>query len=319
MESTHELIQYASDLHLEFLDPQKTKFEQIVFPACPILVLAGDICQPEKFIMSKFMEYVSARWRHVIWIAGNHEYYNHKPKQSWRHNRKVVMTINEKEEYMNSFSKLYSNIHYLQKGFFDIPDTNIRILGCTLWSEYEPDKEVAIANYLNDFNFIAKEGLEPITTSDIQAIHYDHLSWLLNSLKIAHENKKRAVVVSHHLPLYQLIDPKYEGDEYSSAYANKLDYIFEMPSLHAWICGHSHSTITYKYEREDKKLVPCVLNCRGYPKEYIPLYSAYKVLDIPPHRKKKTSEIRLCCQEPLPKSPLGKSSPYEDKEEFDFV
>ena len=285
MDVLNTLIQYASDLHLEFLNPEKTQFEKILYPVCPILVLAGDICPFEKVILSKFMKYVSEKWQHIICVPGNHEYYNHKSKQSWRHSRISTLTMKEKEGYMKIFSEIYPNIHWLQMSHFDIPLTNIRILGCTLWSRYDPLYEADIHSYMNDFNFITKDGVNPVKPDDLLIIHESHREWLRDALYKSSADNKRAVVVTHHLPLYQMIEPKYRTSTVNSAYANHMDSFFEHPALIAWFCGHSHSSKIYEYARQDGFIVPCLMNCRGYEFEHLKEYSAFKLHVLMPQRK----------------------------------
>ncbi len=193
--------------------------------------------------------------------------------------------MKEKEEYMKVFSEIYPNVHWLQKAYFDIPLTNIRILGCTLWSRYDPLYETDIHSYMNDFNFITLDGINPVTPDDLLKIHESHREWLRTSLYECSTANKRAVVVTHHLPLYQMIDAKYKSSTVNSAYASQMDSFFEHPALIAWFCGHSHSTKIYEFVRKDGTVVPCLMNCRGYEFEKQPNYSAFKLHVVLPQRK----------------------------------
>jgi hypothetical protein len=70
-------FQYVSDIHLEFRDKPK-KMPKIKSVA-PYLILAGDIgrvhCDHHLNILKIFLVYCVERWRKVIYVPGNHEFY----------------------------------------------------------------------------------------------------------------------------------------------------------------------------------------------------------------------------------------------------
>ena len=67
-------IQVASDLHLEY---NKVKdYKDIITPAAPILVLAGDIgnlYEYEKLL--DFLKWCCDNFVAVLYVSGNHEFY----------------------------------------------------------------------------------------------------------------------------------------------------------------------------------------------------------------------------------------------------
>ena len=71
------IIQYCSDLHLEFQENKNFLKQFPIKPIGEILLLAGDILP---FTLHKqaceFIDFVADNFEAVYWIPGNHEYYH---------------------------------------------------------------------------------------------------------------------------------------------------------------------------------------------------------------------------------------------------
>ena|SRR5436305_1603402 len=73
------------------------------------------------------------------------------------------------------------------------------------------------------------------------------------------------IVLTHYLPTFQLIETKYKdaGPQIrSSHFATNLEYLFR-PNIKAWLCGHSHSRISFRHNG-----MYLGLNAHGYSDEY---------------------------------------------------
>lgn len=103
------------------------------------------------------------------------------------------------------------NVYYLNNRSIEID--NIIVLGTTLWTLNHPLHQKSV-NFIKD-NLSTQESL---------------------STGI---NRKR-IVLTHHLPSYQLILPQFSKYSYIyDRYASHLDYLIQKP-IAAWLCGHSH-------------------------------------------------------------------------------
>ena len=123
LQRTMELIQYASDLHLE------KGFPRIIRPHKPFLILLGDIGYIHSQIYKYFLHNVSNDFEKVFVLSGNHEYDN------YRNNIKFV------EDKIRNICSQRNNLFYLQKETHEIcKDENIHLIGCTLWSKLPKSK-----------------------------------------------------------------------------------------------------------------------------------------------------------------------------------
>jgi predicted phosphodiesterase len=227
-------IHILSDIHLELLPKKTCHVTTIVenLPSCEVLVLAGDIGNPFDKNYREFMEYVSQKFKLVIVIAGNHEYYTSK------------LTMFEIEEQISRVISEFFNIVFLQQDTFVYK--NIKFFGCTLWSSIPPKK------LTNDFYKIVD-----MTPEKYNTIHNDHKRWLYSEL-INTPSEFKKVVITHHLPSFDLLssfDVGLDGDVVYF-YSSTIDYI---DLVDVWLCGHYHKPCRVTIKNCD-----CYINPVGY-------------------------------------------------------
>lgn len=257
-------IQYASDLHLELVD--KTPFQAILRPAAPVLALAGDIGRPDRCSYRDFLHYCSRNWDAVFVVAGNHEFYNSRPKTQWQHMPSAsIETVDQRLAGCQAIIDEFPNIHFLDRTRHMYG--GIAFLGATLWTDTRDIEGYAIR--MNDYNMICAGDRvpRPLTVDDTQTWHERDRAWLAVEIAACEEAGQPAVVITHHLPTFDLISRKYaQYGLLNRFFASACDDLIREP-VRAWIAGHSHTSVIIHRPVHGDRRVTCALNPRGYPGE----------------------------------------------------
>ncbi|KAK5127070.1 hypothetical protein LTR85_008429 [Meristemomyces frigidus] len=216
-------IQYMSDLHLE-----RIKYEYDVQPAAPHLLLAGDIgnfCAYEQYrdVLARQCQ----QFERVLLVAGKHEFYR-----------------TSREEGLEAADKLVSDtafdgkLIFLHRGRFDVPDSDVTVLGCTLHSHIGPD----YTKLTNDFQYI-----KGWRVRDHNAEHKRDLQWLQDSLaELSRETPRRKVVVAtHYAPAFEkTCHPMSENNELSRCFSSHVLKALKgwqgADLVTHWLFGHTH-------------------------------------------------------------------------------
>jgi predicted phosphodiesterase len=234
-------LRYLSDLHLEFIKPSKMTelIEQIPSGFYDICILAGDIGNPYQENYDIFMNFISENFKKSFVIAGNHEYYNR------------TKTIGETNEYLTNYFKKFNNITFLNNSYEYYE--NQCFIGTTLWSKImQPQYEINDIYCIPNFDYIKYNRLNSIN---------------IDFLEDALEKNENCIVITHHMPSYDLLHPKYVTPRlapYNQWFCSNLNDLLvrKMDKIDCWIYGHTH-TPSYR------KLcgVPFACNPIGYPGE----------------------------------------------------
>lgn len=240
-----------SDLHLESCPdyrPEVYDGESDV-----TLVLAGDICEIRKIkILLPFLEDMAARFKNVIYVPGNHEYYNGH------------LTISE-SKLKEAIAHL-SNVYFLNNSTVNIDGVNF--ICSTLWTSINKGNPLdvwAVQNGLNDYRKIRHGNHQRITPDITISMHLNSVDFIRNELERLKNQVN--VVVTHHSPCTLSIHDKYKGDTLNAAYVTDLTDIMADFVPNVWIHGHMHDSFDYKvYETR------VVCNPKGYP---LPRYIGY--------------------------------------------
>lgn len=247
-------IKLVSDLHLEFADINIKNDE-----GCDVLILSGDILVAEKLPLENsdngrrfrdFLKRVSFQFPHVVYVAGNHEFYG---------SGKFFQTVDILRDYCTS---QFSNVYYLERDTKVIDD--VVFMGGTLWTDmnkYDPLTLHAVRDMMNDYRAIRNDyagyrNLKPSDTVDRHRLTLQYFREVLSNHK-----DKRCVVVGHHSPSFQSCAPEYANDYLmNGAYHSDLsEFILDHPQIKLWTHGHTHHPFDYVIGE-----TRIVCNPRGY-------------------------------------------------------
>ncbi|MEQ1716605.1 MAG: metallophosphoesterase, partial [Hyphomicrobium sp.] len=236
---------YLSDLHLE-----SQGFDWRL-PKGDILIVAGDLCharcldpgRPDKYSIDqrtrvmRFIDSALANFAHVLLVAGNHDHYDGVFDETTdllqRHLPGVTVLDNEHVEI-----------------------EGVRFFGTTLWSDFEGRSDAcmnAVRRRCGEFFFVKKrtldsEGRESLAKFRPQdALQAFDASLMALKQSASSASGKTTVVISHHAPSLQGMNPQFVGNGMDGAYASDLDRTIEsMERVPVWVHGHTHIMRTYR-------------------------------------------------------------------------
>ena len=263
-------IALASDLHLEFQDINLKNTE-----GAEVLILSGDIMVAEDLHNHPEMDYgmysnvniadlgrrqatalrfrdflkrVSFEFPHVIYIAGNHEFYHGKWKASL--------------QYLRDECAKFPNVYFLER---DVKVINeVSFIGATLWTDCnngDPLTLHALADMMNDYRIIRNDehGYSKLRPAHTMYRHQQTLEYLKAILPDMKD--KRVVFVGHHGPSTMSTHPRFMNDSLmNGGYRSDLsELILDHPEIVLWTHGHMHDPFDYMIGT-----TRVVCNPRGY-------------------------------------------------------
>jgi len=274
-------IAICSDIHLEFgaISLENTENAEV-------LILSGDICVAKEILdrdpyetrfddkssrIHLFFQECCARFKHVVYISGNHEHYHGDFAETFK-------IFRERLGYL-------TKLHILDKESVLIND--VMFIGGTLWTDMNKEDGITLMHMkgmMNDFrtiknsnrmvsrkvmkykkdengqyvseikngvNVMIEEGFkfeESISTFSPEDAVEDHKK-MLGYLKVMLEGKhdQKFVVVGHHAPTKLSTHPRY-ADELimNGGYSSDLsEFILDHPQIKLWTHGHTHEEFDY--------------------------------------------------------------------------
>lgn len=214
------IVQYASDLHLEF--PQNKEFLKTnpFVPKGDVLLLAGDVVPFA--VMDKhadFFSYISDHFKTTYWTPGNHEYYYFDAATK-------CGVLNE---------KIRDNVFLVNN--IAIKNDDVNFIFSTLWSKVSPAHQLQIEGRMSDFHVIKYSG-QRFSPAHFNQLHDECMTFLDQELQGRGSDK--TVVVTHHVPTLLNYPEKYKSDFLNEAFAVELFNLIESAGADTWVYGHHH-------------------------------------------------------------------------------
>lgn len=265
-------IYVTSDIHLEFGDCDIKNEDNV-----DVLILSGDImiaqdmhdhAEPanaiEQSMMANsqglgrrqqaaqrfrdFLKRASDQFPHVVYVAGNHEFYHGK----WP----IGL------QYLRDECARFSNVYFMENDARTIDD--VTFIGCTLWTDMnrgDPLTLHSVEGMMNDFQIIrnSDHGFRALKPADVALAHRYSVEYIREAVR--DKSDQKFVVVGHHAPSKASIKPRYAKDHLmNGAYSSDLsEFILDHPQIQLWTHGHTHDDFDYMVGT-----TRVVCNPRGY-------------------------------------------------------
>jgi predicted phosphodiesterase len=225
-------IGIVSDLHSEFWSLRATaiiggKVAETLAEA-DLILLAGDIGNGSDGLVLTRSLFPT---KPIFMVAGNHEFYQRDYDQ-------VISDLQAATD---------DNTHFLHQsvGEITIGDTPIRIIGTTLWTDFNlhggPDLSLFDAGRgLNDFQLIHYKD-RILTPHDTLDWHTEQRAWLLATLDVAFDGI--TIVMTHHAPVSFAISSRFKGDNLSPCFASRMEELLLRDDLPLVVWGHTHHCV----------------------------------------------------------------------------
>jgi predicted phosphodiesterase len=272
-------IAVCSDLHLEFGTISLENPGDV-----DVLILSGDILvardlmehDPHGIIdfgksarYHTFMQECSARFPHVLYVAGNHEHYH----GDFMH---TLPDLKKRFEYL-------TNVHVLDREVFELNDTVF--VGGTLWTDMNKEDPItlhAMTRMMNDFRCVDNGNRvvnyktfddpenpdKPTFRTRVARFSpedaVEEHKKMLGYIRVVYEDMppwKQMVVVGHHTPSHQSCHPRYKDDQVMNGgyHSDLSEFMLDRPGIKLWTHGHTHEVFDYKVGE-----CRVVCNPRGY-------------------------------------------------------
>jgi Icc-related predicted phosphoesterase len=228
-------LQIMSDLHFEMhADGGAGLIRELDPTGVDILVLAGDITMARQYAnLERVFEPLAKKYRHILYVPGNHEYYKSSPTEVTRNLAKLTTALPE--------------VVVPQNGTVVIGGQ--RFIAGTMWFRPDPTAEPN-KRFMHDFSLI--QDFEPWVYEQNAAFEK----------VLTTQVRPDDVVVTHHLPAFESVPARFARSTMNAFFVCDTVPRARERQPKLWIHGHSHDRCDYLLGN-----TRIVANPLGYPNE----------------------------------------------------
>lgn len=173
----------------------------------------------------------------VVYVAGNHEFYRYE--------------LNSLIGQMRATAAATDNVRFLDEDeiVLNLKGRTVRVLGCTAWTDYQlygpgvADEAMRRAEALMYDHKRITFGDRLFRAEDALGLHTAATSWLNDRLSSVFDGT--TIVVTHHAPTAESVEPRFRGDSLSPAFASDLTPLMHRHAPPLWLHGHTHYNVDY--------------------------------------------------------------------------
>ena len=257
-------LRIFSDIHLDFdLKNQEAYVspDQVWQPkplaedSSSILVLAGDLWTDNLAFKAlpngeSWIGHVAKRFKHVIVVLGNHDYWGLSLQSAPRKAKDAVSQL--------------PNVTLLEQD--SVVVDGIKFVGGTLWTDYgrDPIAMVTARSFMKDYKRITfgeSRVRRRVSPQDMFEVHRQTARYIFNNCQ-ADEPGQPVIIVTHMAPHERSVDERYSNDKLlNQAYFTNLEESVQThcKDVWLWIHGHIHAPVDYMLYT-----VRVLSNPRGY-------------------------------------------------------
>jgi hypothetical protein len=208
----------------------------------------------------------------VLLVPGNHEAY----RSSWPD---TLALLGAFEQQVRDDTTLGEFV-LLDRATFRIPDTNVVILGCSLFSHVPEERRMAISLGLQDFYQTSDWDVDAHN-----AAHRRDVTWLNTQVAGLQGSDVKIIILSHWSPTVDArgIEPRRVNSTVGSGFHTDLatEPCFQSGQVKLWAFGHTHYNCDFVVERRNgAPPMRLVTNQRGYYFAQAPKYDGGKIVEI---------------------------------------
>ncbi len=261
-----------SDVHAEFSSAAEIAARIGPIPECDAVIAAGDMDHAKR-VPATLQTLFGPR--PVYAVHGNHEFYGAAINVAETDPKGLLREAARRGHYAASTA------HHV----VEAPEGPIHLIMATLWTGFDvvdpsgpsPKKRPVYAEIcrkrLPDFGLIkvrktdgAYRAFHP---KDALDRHKDHRAFIRDQLDaLTPAERARTIIVTHHLPIPELIVAKHRGGPVTAAFSADLRDVLAGREPAVWICGHDHQCRDVRHH--GVRFVSNALGFEGEPTGYQP-------------------------------------------------